>query len=163
MLTPERIERTKRLGILPIANPSFLYFLGAEIETCLGQQRTEGAFPFRTLLDQGFPLAWGSDAPGYWPIDPLRDLGAAVSRTTFRGLAVAPEQAITMTEALCAQTVNAAFAGFQEAKLGTLEPGKLADVAVLAEDPFTFPPDRFAELPVDLTITGGRVVFRRPS
>jgi predicted amidohydrolase YtcJ len=161
MMTPERIARTKRLGILPIANPSFLHFLGSEIVTCLGKIRTEGAFPFRTLLDEGFPLAWGSDAPGYWPIDPLRDLGAAVARTTFRGVPLAPEQAITMTEALRAQTVNAAFTGFQEAKLGTLEPGKLADVVVLGEDPFTFPPGQFSDLPVDVTITGGRIVHHR--
>ena len=66
-----------------------------------------------------------------------------------------------MTEALRAQTANAAFAGFQEAKLGTLEPGKLADVVVLGEDPFSFPPGQFSELPVDLTITGGRIVHRR--
>jgi len=161
MMTPERIERTRRLGILPIANPSFLHFLGQEILDSLGPERTAGAFPFRTLLDHGFPLAWGSDAPGYWPIDPLRDLGTAVSRSSFRGLELAPEERISMREALRAQTANAAYTGFQEAKLGSLEPGKLADVAVLAEDPFVFPPDRFRELPVDLTITGGRVVHRR--
>jgi predicted amidohydrolase YtcJ len=62
---------------------------------------------------------------------------------------------------LRAQTVNAAYTGFQESKLGSLEPGKLADVAVLVEDPFVFPPDRFRDLPVDLTITGGRIVHRR--
>jgi predicted amidohydrolase YtcJ len=161
MMTPERVERTRRLGILPIANPSFLHFLGQEILDSLGPDRAAGAFPFRTLLDRGFPLSWGSDAPGYWPIDPLRDLGTAVSRSSFRGLALAPEERISMREALRAQTANAAFTGFQETKLGTLEPGKLADVAVLAEDPFSFPPDRFKELPVDLTIVGGRVVHRR--
>jgi predicted amidohydrolase YtcJ len=163
MMTPERIDRTKRLGILPIANPSFLHFLGQEIVDSLGPKRVEDAFPFRTLLDHGFPLAWGSDAPGYWPVDALRDLGAAVSRTTFTGLALAPEQAITMTEALRAQTANAAYLGFQEQKLGMLEAGKLADIAVLGADPFTFPPGQFRDLPVDLTITGGRVVFGNPS
>jgi predicted amidohydrolase YtcJ len=161
MMTPERIDRTRRLGILPIANPSFLHFLGQEILDSLGPVRTAGAFPFRTLLDRGFPLSWGSDAPGYWPIDPLRDLGTAVARTSFRGLMLAPEEAISMGEALRAQTANAAFTGFQEAKLGALEAGKLADIAVLAEDPFAFPPDRFRDLPVDLTITGGRIVHRR--
>ncbi|HZO29198.1 MAG TPA: amidohydrolase [Chloroflexota bacterium] len=161
MMTPERIERTRRLGILPIANPSFLHFLGQEILDSLGPKRTEGAFPFRTLLDRGFPLAWGSDAPGYWPIDPLRDIGTVVSRSSFRGLELAPEEKITMREALRAQTVNAAYTGFQEAKLGSLEPGKLADVAVLAEDPFVFPPDQFRDLPVNLTITGGRIVHGR--
>jgi predicted amidohydrolase YtcJ len=76
-------------------------------------------------------------------------------------LELAPEERITMREALRAQTVNAAYTGFQEAKLGSLEAGKLADVAVLAEDPFVFPADQFRDLPVDLTITGGRIVHRR--
>ena len=161
MMTPERIAQTKRLGVLPIANPSMLHFLGHEIQETLGPKRVENAFPFRSLLDEGFPLAWGSDAPGYWPVDSLRDLGTAVSRTTFDGLTLSPEQAITMREALRAQTAGAAWVGFQEDKLGTLEPGKLADVAVLGADPFTFPADEFKDLPVDVTITAGRVVFTR--
>ncbi len=158
MMTPERIARSKRLGLLPVPNPAFLYFLGSEVLTTLGPERTRDAFPFRTLLDAGFPLAFGSDAPGYYPVDPLRDLGAAVARTSVDGARLAPEQAITMQEALRAQTATAAFVGCEERTLGSLEPGKLADVAVLGEDPFTFPPERFRELPVDLTIMGGRVV-----
>ncbi|HYU21314.1 MAG TPA: amidohydrolase family protein, partial [Chloroflexota bacterium] len=161
MMTPERIARTKRLGVLPIPNPSIFYFLGNEVKTTLGPKRTESVFPFRTLLDAGFPLCFGSDAPGYWPVDSLRDLGAAVSRTTLDGQRLAPEQAIGVKEALRAQTATAAYIGFQENALGSLEPGKLADVAVLGEDPFTFPAHRFRELPVDLTITAGRVVHSR--
>jgi predicted amidohydrolase YtcJ len=161
MMTPERIERSKRLGILPIPNPSIFHFLGSEVLTTLGPKRAAKAFPFRTLLDAGFPLSFGSDAPGYWPVDSLRDLATAVSRATFTGQQLAPEEAITMREALRAQTATAAWIGFQERTLGTLEPGKLADVTVLGEDPLTFPPERFKELPVDLTITGGRVVHTR--
>jgi predicted amidohydrolase YtcJ len=161
MMTPERIAQTKRLGVLPIANPSMFHFLGQEIRETLGPKRIERVFPFRTLLDEGFPLAWGSDAPGYWPVDSLRDLGTAVSRSTFQGLALSPEEGITMQEALRAQTANAAWVGFQEGKLGTLEPGKLADISVLAEDPFRFPPGEFKDLPVDLTITSGRIVHQR--
>jgi predicted amidohydrolase YtcJ len=158
MMTPARIERAKRLGILPVPNPVFLYFLGSEVLTTLGPERTRDAFPCRTLLDAGFPLAFGSDAPGYYPVDPLRDLGATVSRISVDGARLAPEQAITVREGLRAQTATAAFVGFDERTLGTLEPGKLADIAVLDEDPFTFPPARFRELPIDLTIMGGRVV-----
>jgi hypothetical protein len=161
MMTPERLDRAGRLGLLPIPNPSIFYFLGGEVVETLGPRRTEHVFPFRTLLEAGFPLSFGSDAPGYWPVDSLRDLGAAVSRTTLDGHKLSPEEAISLEEALRAQTLGAAFAGFQERKLGTLQPGKLADVTVLAEDPFTFPPDRFKDLPVDLTITGGRIVYRR--
>jgi len=61
----------------------------------------------------------------------------------------------------CLLRAGAAFVGFQERKLGSLEPGKLADVTVLAEDPFSVPPEDFRDLPIDLTISGGRVVHRR--
>lgn len=158
MMTAERISLVRRLGIQPVPNPSLLYFLGRELTVTLGPKRSEGAFPFRTLLDAGVPLVFGADAPDYWPVDPLRDLGAAVSRTSAAGAHIGPEQAITLDEALRAQTASAAFLGFVEDRLGTLEPGKLADVAVLGEDPFAFPAERFAELPVDMTISGGRVV-----
>jgi predicted amidohydrolase YtcJ len=161
MMTPERVATTRRLGILPVPNPSLLYFLGSEIVDSLGPVRTAHAFPFRSLLDVGVPLAFGSDAPPYWPVDVLRDVGTVVARTTVDGLALAPEEGISLWEALRAQTANAAYLGQEEQRLGTLEPGKLADVAVLGEDPFTFPTDRFRELPVDLTISGGRVVHGR--
>jgi predicted amidohydrolase YtcJ len=157
MFTPERSARAKRLGILPIPNPSMLYFLGGEILETLGPKRAENVFPFRTLLDTGFPLSFGSDAPGYWPVDPLRDLGAAVARTSFDGREMSTNQAISVKEALRAQTATAQWIGFQERKLGTLESGKLADVAVLAVDPMTYPASDFRNLPITLTLAGGKV------
>jgi predicted amidohydrolase YtcJ len=158
MMTPERIAWTKKLEVLPIPNPSIMHFLGREVLETLGPVRADHAFPCRTLLDNGFRLAWGADAPGYWPIDALRDLGTTVSRKTFQGLELSPEEAITMKEALYCQTVNASWIGFMEDRLGRLQPGMLADVIVLGEDPFTFPAERFKELPVDVTINDGRVV-----
>jgi predicted amidohydrolase YtcJ len=157
MFTPERSARAKRLGILPIPNPSMLYFLGGEILETLGPKRAENVFPFRTLLDTGFPLSFGSDAPGYWPVDPLRDLGAAVARTSFDGREMSTNQAVSVKEALRAQTATAQWIGFQERKLGTLESGKLADVAVLAVDPMTYPASDFRNLPITLTLAGGKV------
>ena len=157
MFTPERYQRAKRLGILPIPNPSLLYFLGTEVLETLGPKRTQNVFPMRTLLDNGFPLAFGSDAPGYWPVDPLRDLGATVARTSIDDRALSPEQAIGVRAALRAQTATAQWVGFQERKLGTLEPGKLADVTVLAADPFTHPPSDYRNLPISLTLAGGKL------
>ena len=157
MFTPERYQRAKRLGILPIPNPSLLFFLGNEVLETLGPKRADNVFPFRTMLDNGFPLAFGSDAPGYWPVDPLRDLGAAVARTSFDGRELSKNQAITLDEGLRAQTATAQRVGFQERKLGTLEAGKLADVVVFGADPFDYPAADFRNLPVDLTLAGGRV------
>jgi predicted amidohydrolase YtcJ len=162
MMTPQRIERAKRLGILPIPNPPFLYFLGDPVIEMLERRVTEDGFPFRRLWDAGFPLSFGSDSPGYYPVDPLRDLGTAVAHQTLSGVPLAPGERLTMPEALRSQTVNAAYTGFRQRVVGTLEPGKLADVIVLGDDPFTFAPARFHELPVELTIAGGRVVHKGP-
>jgi len=161
MCTPERLNLAKDNGIIPVPNPSFLHYLTDEIQTTLGQTRLEDAFPFRTLLDTGFPLAFGSDSPGYWAVDILRDAGAAASQTAYNGTPMTPAQRISPTEALRAGTTTAAYLGFAENRLGTLETGKLADIAVLAEDPFTTPPTDWAKLPVDCTIVNGQVAYRR--
>jgi predicted amidohydrolase YtcJ len=158
MMTPERVARAKRLGILPIANPPFLFFLGDPMVEMLQHRATEQGFPFRTLWDEGFPLSFGSDAPGYYPVDPLRDLGTAVAHQTLSGQKMNAGQALTMREALRSQTINAAYTGFQEKALGSIEVGKLADIVVLGDDPLTFAPERFQELPVDVTIVNGKVV-----
>jgi predicted amidohydrolase YtcJ len=158
MMTTERVARSRRLGILPIANPPFLYFFGDPMVEMLQHRATEQGFPFRTLWDAGFPLSFGSDAPGYYPVDPLRDLGTAVAHQTLSGQKLTAGEALTMREALRSQTVNAAYTSFQEHTLGSLETGKLADIVVLGDDPLTFAPERFGELPVDLTIAGGKVV-----
>jgi hypothetical protein len=67
-------------------------------------------------------------------------------------------EALTMREALRSQTIKAAYTAFQEQTLGSLEVGKLADIVVLGDDPLTFAPERFWELPVDITVSGGKVV-----
>jgi predicted amidohydrolase YtcJ len=158
MMTPERVARAQRLGILPIANPPFLFFLGDPMVDMLQRRATEQGFPFRTLWDAGFPLSFGSDSPGYYPVDPLRDLGTAVAHQTLSGQKITAGEALTMPEALRSQTINAAYTGFQENMLGSIEVGKLADLVVLGDDPLTFAPARFQELPVDVTIAGGKVV-----
>src|SRR5438105_5757180 len=158
MMTPERVARAQRLGILPIANPPFLFFLGDPVVEMLQRRATDGGFPFRTLWNAGFPLSFGSDAPGYYPVDPLRDLGTAVAHQTLSGQRVSANEVLTRQEALRSQTINAAYTSFQERTLGSIEVGKLADIAVLGDDPLTFAPERFHELPVDITIAGGRVV-----
>jgi predicted amidohydrolase YtcJ len=161
VMTPERIARARRLGILPMSNPSFLYFFGDPSVEMLGPRMTQQGFPFQSMWQAGIPISFGSDAPGYFPVDPLRDLGAAAAHGTLSGATINRAEALSMSQALRCQTANAAFTGFVENTLGSIEPGKLADIAVFGDDPFTFDPARFRELPVDITISGGRVVYDR--
>lgn len=162
LFTPERLERTARLGLLPIANPAVMYFLGDMAYEAIGRRRMERAFALRSMSDAGIPVSFGSDAPGYWPVDALRDIAAAVGRKTFIGTPVAPEEAITVEEGLKAQTATAAWMGFDERSLGTVEPGKLADLIVLEDDPLRVPWDVLRDMPVLLTMANGKIVYESP-
>jgi predicted amidohydrolase YtcJ len=108
-------------------------------------------------------LAFGSD----WtvaPIDPLFGIHAAVTRRTIDGANPGgwiPEQKITVEEALAAYTINAAYANRQDDVLGTLEPGKYADLVVLSDDILTIDPVQIEKTRVDLTLVEGKLVYER--
>ncbi len=159
MMTRERMAQVREIQAIPVPNPSFFHHLGETALSTLGRNRMEAGFPFRSLIANGSPLVFGSDAPGYWPIDLLRDIGNAVSRQTMRGTVISPEERIGVLDGLRAATANAAFVGFEEQRLGTLEPGKLADIAVLGRDPLAVAPEELKDVPVDLTLVQGRVVY----
>jgi hypothetical protein len=156
LFTPEVLEWCKRLEIIPMPNASGLRHVGDVYKPLMGE-RMRWAYRFGTILREGFKTTFASDGPGSYPSDPLRDLGTAVSRQTVSGQVINPEEAITVMQGLRAQTANAAYVGFDEQRLGSLEVGKLADITVLGADPFEFPPERFSELPVDLVVFDGRV------
>jgi hypothetical protein len=158
--TAERMQRLVRMGLIAIPNISLGYFVGDAILDCLGEKRMAKSFPFKTLLRNGVIIAGGSDAPGYWPVDPLRDISACVSRKMRWGDVLVPEERLTVEEAFAMHTTTAAYAGFAEDYKGTLEVGKLADIAVLAEDPFEIPGERIKDIKVEMTIVGGEVKYQ---
>ncbi len=160
LMSPRRIEKLVRMGIVAIPNISLGYFVGDSIREAIGAKRMVKAFPLKTLLDAGVKMAGGSDAPGYWPVDPLRDIGAYVSRRMLWGETLAPEEALSVQQAFDLHTTHAAFAGFEEDRKGTLEVGKLADMAVLAEDPFEVEAERIKDLKVEMTVVGGDVKYQ---
>ncbi|MFQ5849596.1 MAG: amidohydrolase [Candidatus Binatia bacterium] len=160
LCTPERMERLARMEIIAIPNISLAYFVGDSIRNSIGRKRMAQAFPFNTLLRHGVIMAGGSDSPGYWPVDPLRDIAACVSRRMLWGEVLVPEEALSIKEAFAMYTTQAAFAGFEERRKGTLEIGKLADIAVLGEDPFEVQPDRIKDLKVEMTVVGGEVRYQ---
>src|SRR5882672_12888928 len=160
LCTPERMQRMVRSGIVAIPNIAIGYYVGDAILDCVGEKRLTKAFPFRTLLKNGVIIAGGSDSPGYWPVDPLRDIAACVSRKMRWGEVCVPEERITTAEAFAMHTTTAAYVGFEENDKGTLEVGKLADIAVLAEDPFEIQAERIKDLPVEMTIVGGEIKYQ---
>ena len=160
-VTPKRLEIIKRAGILPVPNIPFMHFIWESLLACIGPERLENSFNIRDMLDAGLPITSGSDGPAYWPLDALRDLGTAVSRQTWTGQTVGADQAISVDQAIRMFTINAAYNAFEETIKGSIEPGKLADFAILAENPHHVSPEKIKDIPVDMTIVDGRVAFLR--
>jgi predicted amidohydrolase YtcJ len=161
LCTPERLQRAQSLGVTPVPNPPFLYYLGEDAWNLLGGEEhyAGGAFPFRTLVQAGFHLTGGSDGPGYYGVDGLRDLGTMVRRVSYDGRVFDPAENLTVPEALHAQTASAAWLGYREGSLGSLSPGKYADFVVLdCPDLYACDPSEIAGLDVRATVVNGRPV-----
>ncbi|HEY0247649.1 MAG TPA: amidohydrolase [Gryllotalpicola sp.] len=155
MFTQEKLDWATRFDVLPMPNPTGLRHVADIYEPLLGPERFADSYRFGTIIRAGFKSSFGSDGPGGYPIIPLRDVGTLVSRRTANGNVINASEAMTLDEALRAQTVNAAYAGFMEDKLGTIEAGKLADLVVLGEDPYEYPIEDFINLPVDAVVVDG--------
>lgn len=157
MFTPEELAWAKRLDVLPMPNPTGLRHVADLYAPLLGPERMRWSYRFGTILNAGFRSSFGSDGPGGYPCDPLRDAGTLVSRRTANGNVINAGEAVTVDQALRAQTINAAYTGFEEHRLGSIEASKLADLVVLREDPYTYPPEDYINLPIDLVVVDGEV------
>jgi len=134
---------------------------GRWAERKIGPERAKTTYPFRSFLDAGVPLAFGTDWP-VAPLEPMHSVYAAVTRRTLDGAnpdGWVPEQKITVEEALAAYTSGSAYAEFADHEKGRVVSGYLADLVVLSEDPFEIAPERIEEIEPVLTIVGGRVVY----
>ena len=153
VLTAELVERFAEVGAVASVQPNFHKWAreGGLYETRLGVDRTRESNPLGSLLEAGVPLAFGSDT---MPLGPLFGVCQAVT-------APAPEQRVGVTEALRAYTHGAAYAGFDEDRMGTVERGKLADLVVLEESPWAVDPEAIADIDVAMTVVDGNVVYRR--
>jgi predicted amidohydrolase YtcJ len=132
-------------------------------EKRLGPERIKGAYAWKTMLDHGVKLAFGTD----WPVEiinPMRGIHACVTRQLPDGTPAGgwqPQEKISMDECISAYTVGAAYAEFEEGKKGQLVPGQFADVIVLSGDLTKIPTGEILGVKVLNTIVGGRVVYAR--
>lgn len=162
-LRQQDIPRFGRQKVVASMQPFHIIDDGRWAWKRLDEKRLKGTYAFRSLLDTGAVLAFGSDSP-VAPLNPLFGVYGAVTRRTLDDKnpnGWIPEQKITVDEAVRAFTYGSAYGEFQEQWKGTLEIGKLADLIILSEDIFTIDPKRIGETKVLTTIVDGKVVFER--
>jgi predicted amidohydrolase YtcJ len=162
-LSPSDIPRFSRLHVIASMQPYHCIDDGRWAGNRIGPERVKTTYAFRSLLDSGAVLAFGSD---WWvaPMEPLMVIYAAATRRTLDGKhpeGWIPEQKITIAEAIHGYTMGSAYASFEEKIKGSIEPGKLADLAVLSNDILQGDPTKIADATVDMTIFDGRVVYER--
>lgn len=161
-----RMEEIKRFGaqrVIASMQPYHAIDDGRWAENRIGPERAKGTYAFRSLLDTGATLAFGSD----WfvaPMEPMLGIYAAVTRRTLDGKRPngwVPEQKITVAEAVRAYTLGSAYASFDEKIKGSIEVGKLADLAVLSADIFKINPVEIEKTKIVMTVFDGKVIYER--
>ncbi len=160
-LTPQDMKRFSANGVIASMQPTSIYDDAAWAYKRVDDSILEGTYIFKSLLDDGATLTFGSD----WTVttlDPLMGIFTAVTRKTRDGKnpdGWYPKEKISVEDALRCYTINSAYAGFQEDKLGTLETGKLADFVVLSKDLRVINPDDILNTHVIRTVVDGKDVY----
>lgn len=137
-----------------------LYLAAPSLIKYWGRERAEWVTPLRTYLDAGIPVSLGTDSPVV-PHPPQWVLYHFITRDTMSAGVMGEDQRVSRVEALRAMTLGNAELNFQEDDLGTLEPGKLADLTVLSEDILTCEPEQIRDMEAVMTVVGGEIVYRR--
>ncbi|HLN27966.1 MAG TPA: amidohydrolase [Gemmataceae bacterium] len=163
-LRPQDVARFRQIGVIASMQPFHVIDDGRWAEGRIGPARCASSYAYRSLLDAGAKLAFGTD----WsvaPLNPLLGIDAAVNRRPLdnkHSEGWFPQQKITVAEALEAYTLTSAYAGFEEKDRGSLEPGKLADLVVLSRDILSEGErDHLAQCEVVMTVVGGRIVYKK--
>ena len=162
-IAPADLPRFAASGVIASMQPYHAIDDGRWAEKVIGPERARGTYAFRSLLDAGATLAFGSD----WfvaPPTPLEGIYAAVTRRTLDDRnpgGWVPGQKISVEEALRAYTTGSATASFDEARKGSLTRGKLADLVLIDRDLTAIPPETIRDARITMTVVGGRVVYER--
>jgi predicted amidohydrolase YtcJ len=157
------LDRFGSLGVIASVQPSHLLTDLRWAPTLLGRERETDAYRWKSFIDSGAHVCFGTDYP-VEPIDPMRGLYAAVTREFETGGPRGgwhPEESLDVATAIAAYTLQPAFAEFEETRKGSLSVGKLADIVVLSSDPIAVSPRALLDTRVDITIVEGIVVYRR--
>jgi predicted amidohydrolase YtcJ len=168
VIRPQDFPRFKALGVIAEVNPYHISDDMRWMEERIGHERAKGAYAFKSLLENGATLSFGSDWPGtsaaQYLMHPKYLIYAAVTRQTLKGEPKGgwfPEQRISVEEAIKATTINNAYAAFEDKVRGSIEVGKLADLTIFDRNLTKIPPDDILKAEVTHTFVDGRLVFRK--
>jgi predicted amidohydrolase YtcJ len=163
VVAPNDFSRFKWLGVIASMQPNHLLTDMNWAEARIGPERAKYSYTWRTFVDQGTVVPFGTDYP-VEPVTPFRGLYAAVTRRSEDGTKIYyPEQAITIGQALYAYTQASAYAENMETKKGKLVPGYYADLVVLDRDLTRVPPAEILGTRVLRTVVGGKIVYFNPA
>jgi predicted amidohydrolase YtcJ len=154
LLNDSLIERMSKLKAIPAPFSCYVYFHG-DVMHFYGEERTKNMFPMRSFLDAGLRPTDASDYTAS-PSDPMMWLQSQITRTDPKGNVWGANQRIKLEEAVRCGTLNGAYASFEEQIKGSLTPGKVADLVVLAQDPFKTEPSLLINIKVERTMVGGK-------
>ena len=163
LLIQDDIPRFAELGVIASMQPTHCITDKRFCEKRIGLERSKGAYAWRSLLDTGAKIAFGTDY-SVEPLNPMEGLYAAVTRKDRmgeEGEGWFPEEKLTMEEAIRLYTLGAAYAQFMEDRKGMIKEGYLADIVITDRDLMTVPEDEIMKTTVDYTIVGGKIVFRK--
>ncbi len=155
---PADVARIARLGVIPVPQGRFIEELGDGMAEALGPERTEWCYRFKSFLDAGITVPGSSDRPMVLG-SPLLGMQSMVTRRTHAGSVFGAAERVSALEALRCYTMGSAFAAFREESMGSITPGKLADFAVLADDPTTIDPEGIGSIDVLATVINGDTVY----
>jgi hypothetical protein len=163
VLVQEDIPRFAELGVVASMQPTHCITDKRFCEKRIGRERSRGAYAWRSLLDAGARIAFGTDYP-VEPLEPLEGLYAAVTRKDRAGEegdGWFPEEKLAMEKAIELYTLGSAYAQFMEDRKGMIKEGYLADMVIFRDDLITIPPEKIMKAKIDYTIAGGEVIYQR--
>ena len=158
LINDDLVRRIKAAGVVPAAFTSYAYY-NSDKFVFYGEELMKRCMAYRTFLDAGIPVAAGSDfSPG--PFDPRMAIQGMVTRTGWDGKTWGANQRISVDEALRVNTLNGAYNSHEEVIKGSITPGKLADFAVLSDDPFTMDQAKIKDVQIVRTVVAGSAVYQ---
>jgi predicted amidohydrolase YtcJ len=157
--TTKALERTRKLGVVLSLQPQWISWFGEGMKKATDEETMKRFIPLKTIRQMEIHTAFGCDVPASITHDPKWAFWGAITRRAKTGYVPAPQESISMKEALRIHTMGSAYASFEEEKKGSIEEGKLGDIVVWSHDLYSINPRQLNDLKAEMTIVGGKIVY----